>query len=142
MSGVPDHAFDFVYSSHCLEHLEDVPCALRNWVRLVKPGGWLYIIVPDYVLYERLSWPSRFNSDHKATFSLDIPRRKVRRSNHWHVGDDVVPLVGALDMRVELLRLEDEGFDYSDGATDQTLGAAVAQICMIFQRDGVSAGRR
>ena len=134
MAGLPDQAFDFVYSSHCLEHLHDVDCGLRNWSRLLKPGGWLYVVVPDYCLYEHLAWPSYFNGDHKATFSLDIPREKVRRPNHWHIHNDLVPLVEALGMRVELVRLEDEGYDYSAGVTDQTLGDALAQICAIFQR--------
>src|SRR5262245_49806129 len=58
MAGVADESFDFVYSSHCLEHLDSVPEALKNWVRILKPGGHLYFIVPDYILYEKMCWPS------------------------------------------------------------------------------------
>ena len=64
-------SFDCVHSSHCLEHMSDVPVALSNWWRLVKPGGYLILVVPDEDLYEQGIWPSIFNNDHKATFRLD-----------------------------------------------------------------------
>lgn len=41
--------FDEVKASHVLEHFtyESVPAILAEWVRLVKPGGSLYLEVPD-----------------------------------------------------------------------------------------------
>jgi SAM-dependent methyltransferase len=62
--------FDFVYSSHCLEHMRDAKAAIREWWRLVRPGGHLFIIVPDEDLYEQGIFPSRFNPDHKWTFTI------------------------------------------------------------------------
>jgi len=100
MPGVPDGVYDFVYSSHCLEHMRDVPEALRNWVRIIKPGGHLYVVVPDYVLYEKITWPSRFNSDHKQSFSNTITRAAVVRPNHWHMDQDLLPLLGRLGVDV------------------------------------------
>ena len=41
LDGIEDGAFDFVYSSHCLEHLRDVEYALVNWIRVLKPSGIL-----------------------------------------------------------------------------------------------------
>lgn len=64
-------SFDCVHSSHCLEHMDDPEDAIARWWRLVKPGGYLIVIVPDEDLYEQGVWPSRFNPEHKATFSLD-----------------------------------------------------------------------
>ncbi len=69
MSGVSDNSFDFVHSSHCLEHMVEPREALKNWIRIVKPGGFLIITVPDEDLYEQGHWPSHFNSDHKWTFT-------------------------------------------------------------------------
>jgi ubiquinone/menaquinone biosynthesis C-methylase UbiE len=43
MKGVEDNTFDFVHSSHCLEHMLDVKEALKNWIRILKPGGYLII---------------------------------------------------------------------------------------------------
>ncbi len=62
--------FDFVYSSHCLEHMHDPKVTILDWWKLVKPGGYLFILVPDEDLYEQGVFPSRFNTDHKATFTV------------------------------------------------------------------------
>lgn len=62
--------FDFVYSSHCLEHMIDAKSAIQEWWQLVRPGGVLFILVPDEDLYEQGFWPSRFNPDHKWTFTI------------------------------------------------------------------------
>jgi SAM-dependent methyltransferase len=72
LAGIEDEAFDFVYSSHTLEHVADAPEALRNWYRVVRPSGYLILLVPDRDLYEkRLTLPSRWNPDHKRFFLLD-----------------------------------------------------------------------
>lgn len=44
-----DHVLDFVYSSHLLEDFpaEAWPGLLREWVRVLKPGGTLVILVPE-----------------------------------------------------------------------------------------------
>jgi hypothetical protein len=73
LANVPDESFDFLYSSHCLEHLRDPHEALANWLRVVKRGGHLIIQVPDEDLYEQGTWPSRFNSDHKLSFTIAKP---------------------------------------------------------------------
>jgi SAM-dependent methyltransferase len=62
--------FDFVYSSHCLEHMHDPRRTILDWWKLVKPGGHLFVLVPDEDLYEQGVFPSRFNPDHKATFTI------------------------------------------------------------------------
>lgn len=63
-------SYDTVYSSHCLEHMYDAPKAIASWWELVRPGGFLIVVVPDEDLYELGFWPSLFNPDHKATFRL------------------------------------------------------------------------
>lgn len=41
--------FDTVYSSHSLEHLypHEVPVALREFNRVLRPGGIVVVMVPD-----------------------------------------------------------------------------------------------
>ena len=73
LKGIEDESFDFVYSSHCLEHMRDVRISLRNWFRVVKPGGYLIVTIPDRDLYEKKKeLPSRWNGDHKHYFLLGI----------------------------------------------------------------------
>jgi SAM-dependent methyltransferase len=71
LTGIPDNHFDFVYSSHCLEHLSHPEIAVENWVRVLKPGGYLFFMVPDADLYEQGVWPSRGNGEHKHRYSID-----------------------------------------------------------------------
>ncbi len=47
---VADHAYDFVLSSHSLEHIANPMRALLEWKRVVKPRGALIVILPDYRL--------------------------------------------------------------------------------------------
>lgn len=122
LSIIEDGTYDFVYSSHCLEHMKDIPLALKHWVRVLKPGGVLYITVPDWILYEHERWPSIFNGDHKATFSLSVTRQELgNRKDHYHIREDLIPLLRSLHMQVDESALEDDGFDYTLPDTiDQT----------------------
>lgn len=134
MTGVPDGQFDFVYSSHCLEHMRDVPESLHHWTRILKPGGFLYVVVPDYMLYEKMTWPSRFNGDHKQSFSFMITRRHVQRPNHWHAQEDLIPLLSQLGLETVRFTVEDVGFNYNAGLFDQTLQVALAQLCVVGRK--------
>lgn len=72
LKGIKDSSFDFVYSSHTLEHMVDPIEALSNWWRVVKPSGYLILFIPHRDLYEkRNSLPSKWNPDHKHFFLLD-----------------------------------------------------------------------
>jgi len=69
MRGLEDESFDFVYSSHLLEHLPDIEIALNHWNRVLKPGGYLLLYLPHRDLYEKkTTLPSRFNDDHMHFF--------------------------------------------------------------------------
>ena len=47
LTGLPDAAYDFVLSSHCLEHVANPLAALREWWRVTCVGGHLILILPD-----------------------------------------------------------------------------------------------
>jgi SAM-dependent methyltransferase len=42
----PDQCFDIIYASHVLEHIPDDRQAMRELVRVLKPGGWAILQVP------------------------------------------------------------------------------------------------
>jgi len=42
-----DHSLDFVAASHVLEHVANPVAALAEWYRVVRPGGLIYLVVPD-----------------------------------------------------------------------------------------------
>lgn len=98
--------YDTVHSSHCLEHMTQPVDALNQWWQLVKPGGHLVLVVPDEDLYEQGFWPSRFNHDHKATFTLQTGHR-------WSpVSHNILELVSALpNAQVIACELHDQHYD-------------------------------
>jgi predicted SAM-dependent methyltransferase len=50
LGGIGDASFDVVRASHVLEHfyLNEVPSVVREWNRVLKPGGFLLVCVPDF----------------------------------------------------------------------------------------------
>lgn len=70
LPGVADNTYDLVYSSHCLEHVRNPEAALWRWWEVLRPGGHMVVAIPDYEMYERNIWPSRFNPDHKSHFTV------------------------------------------------------------------------
>lgn len=100
--------FDYVFSSHCLEHMLDPRKTILEWWSLVKPGGRLILLVPDEDLYEQGTFPSRFNGDHKWTFTLS------KRKSWSPKSINVLDLLQSLpDKAYAHAELQDCGYDYS-----------------------------
>lgn len=57
-------SMDWVYSSHTLEHVVDMVATLREWWRLVKPGGYLLLYLPHKDFYPHAGTEGA-NPDHK-----------------------------------------------------------------------------
>ena len=47
LSGFADKSLDFVIANHVVEHLEDPIRALENMVRVLRPGGVVFLTLPD-----------------------------------------------------------------------------------------------
>lgn len=44
----PAEPFDIAFSSHVLEHMEDVGATLERFAAVIRPGGWMGVVVPGY----------------------------------------------------------------------------------------------
>lgn len=63
--------FDFIYTSHLIEHLNNPELAIKNWWKVLKPQGFLILYLPHRDLYEKKNkLPSNFNKDHKFFYLL------------------------------------------------------------------------
>jgi len=60
---------DYVYSSHCLEHLPDWVTALDYWTANLKPGGVLFLYLPHY---NQEYWRPWNNRKHNHIFTPEI----------------------------------------------------------------------
>lgn len=130
MESVPNGVFDFVVSSHCLEHMVDPHEALTNWLRITKPLGHVIITVPDEDLYEQLSWPSKFNPDHKWSFTIHKHKswceKSINLTDMLTAFHDVCTI-----KKIELL---DHLYDYQLLDQDQTRGWAESGIEIVLQK--------
>jgi SAM-dependent methyltransferase len=59
----PHGSLDWIWSSHCLEHLHNYPLVLRHWWDAIRPGGLLGLYLPHRDYYDN-AW----NADHKHAF--------------------------------------------------------------------------
>lgn len=77
-----DESQDFVFSSHLLEHLDDCAGALKEWWRVIRPGGHLVLYLPHRDLYPRIGTPGA-NPDHVHDFAPDDIERVMRGLGGW-----------------------------------------------------------
>lgn len=97
-----DNSKDFVYNSHCLEHISNYKDTIKEWFRVIKIGGYLIITVPHQFLYEKkLNLPSRYNEDHKRFYTPASLLKEVEESLEPNT------------YRIEYLKDCDQYFDYS-----------------------------
>jgi SAM-dependent methyltransferase len=118
---VPDGYYDYLYSSHTLEHISDYKENIREWLRVVKSGGFIITVVPHRDLYEKkLTLPSRFNGDHKRFYTAASLLKEF---------EDSLPINS---YRVRHLRENDEGHNYND--PPEKHGRHLYEIELVIQK--------
>lgn len=130
LQGIRNNTLDYVYSSHCLEHLPDPLQALNRWSDVIKKGGYLYVAVPDFDLYE--GGVKIRNQFHKSAFSLHRPTDlKIPLFNVMSI------LTGPLSKKlwVRYVALCDDNFNAAlSKDIDQTQRGAVCHIEFMLQK--------
>lgn len=123
-------SYMLVWSSHLLEHLPRPMVALQCWWELVKPLGYLWLLLPDFYLHEHGYWPSR-NKKHLWGMSLTACYSRVL---------DIDWLTWKLPGHEPLRKtICDEGYDYTrmyDRDLDQSAGDAQVSIEIVLQKTG------
>jgi SAM-dependent methyltransferase len=68
-----DGVLDYVFSSHALEDFVDTEAILKEWLRVLKPGGYLVLFLPDEQVYRSVTPDEIRNQAHKhPDFSLQF----------------------------------------------------------------------
>ena len=61
--------YDYIFSSHCLEHLPDWVKALDYWHDSIKSGGVVFLYLPDH---SQVYWRPYHNRKHIHSFTPQI----------------------------------------------------------------------
>ncbi len=123
-----NHSVDFVISSHVLEHFPDPIKALKEWWRVIRPGGYIFAIIP-----------------HKErTFDKDRSRTPLAELIHRHqTGEGPDPGLGHCSVWItedviELARY----LGYPVRAVQDTDDKAGNGFAVLLEKPGGSARRK
>lgn len=77
---IPDNTLDYLCAAHILEHTLDPLATLEEWSRVLKPGGSLYMSLPDQGKVNAML----LDSTHLHAYTTDSFRRLIEKAG-WHV---------------------------------------------------------
>lgn len=77
-----DGMFDYIFSSHFLEHVVDPEAVLKAWWKKIKVGGRLILYLPHKDFYPNIGQPGA-NADHKHDFVPSDIVKLMRRVGGW-----------------------------------------------------------
>jgi predicted SAM-dependent methyltransferase len=66
-----DGVLDYIFSSHLLEHMFNIPNTLKEWLRVLKVGGHIVMYLPLHGHYPAVGEPGA-NADHKQDLTPNI----------------------------------------------------------------------
>lgn len=79
----PSQSFDWVYSSHMLEHIEETTDTLKEWFRVLKPGGIMFLYLPIESKYREycadVGVPRNYS--HKVNMSIPLLEASAKSIN-------------------------------------------------------------
>jgi SAM-dependent methyltransferase len=83
-----DDSFDFLIASDVLEHIADEEAALRNWLRLLKPGGRLLVCVPAFMFlwsdHDAVNHHLRRYTSKSLRAALNRAGFAIDRAGYWN----------------------------------------------------------
>ena len=88
----PYENLDYIFSSHCLEHVYDWVTVLDYWTSKLKPGGTLFLYLPDY---SQEYWKPWNNRKHLNIFNPEIISDYMKDNGYKNIFNSEVDLNNA-----------------------------------------------
>jgi len=79
---LPKNNVDYIYSSHCLEHIPEWVDVLEYWYDTIKKGGVLFLYLPHY---NQEYWRPWNNKKHKNIFTPEIISDWMKHKNFEYI---------------------------------------------------------
>ena len=79
---LPLQNVDYIFSSHCLEHVDDWVATLFYWISCIKKGGVLFLYLPDI---SQKYWRPWHNRKHLHCFTPEIIRTFLEDNGYQHI---------------------------------------------------------
>lgn len=97
---IPNENYDFLIASHCLEHCANTLLTVKEWLRVIKKGGVILLILPD----------SRYTFDHQRPVTV-----------FEHLENDLKNKIDETDLThlMEILKLHDLSMDLPAGTIEE-----------------------
>jgi SAM-dependent methyltransferase len=86
---LPDEQMDYIYSSHCLEHVDHWVETLELWISKLKDGGILFLYLPDV---SQKYWRPWNNRKHNHCLTPSIIQSFLKDKGMKHI------LVSGIDL--------------------------------------------
>jgi predicted SAM-dependent methyltransferase len=77
-NNLPDDKVDYIYSSHCLEHVDNWVETLELWISKLNDEGILFLYLPDF---SQKYWRPWNNKKHKHCFTSEIIKEFLTDKN-------------------------------------------------------------
>ena len=90
---LPEEKVDYIFSSHCLEHVPNWSLTLQYWSEHIRPGGIIVLYLPDFSQHYWRPWHNRkhchvltpeivkaFFDDHSRTEKLFVSQVDLNNS--------------------------------------------------------------
>jgi SAM-dependent methyltransferase len=65
---LPYDNVDYIFSSHCLEHISDWVSTVKYWTKMLRCGGTLFLYLPHY---KQEYWRPWNNAKHRHVFAAE-----------------------------------------------------------------------
>lgn len=81
-NNLPDKLVDYIFSSHCLEHVSDWISTLDYWYDKLVFGGVLFLYLPDF---SQRYWRPWNNRKHKHVFTPKILEEYLKHKGYKNI---------------------------------------------------------
>ncbi len=71
---LPDKKYDYIFSSHTLEHIDDYVAALEYWKQHLEPSGVMFLYLPHP---DMEYWLPENNKKHRHTFHPEDLKKTI-----------------------------------------------------------------